>query len=280
MSTNALEFRFKVEIPKIIWQTGKDAYNELKYPFNINVTTWQKLNPDWEYRYADQNKTYEDIASYGDTELVDLSKYLDGPFLADLWRYIMLYQYGGVYADLDSINVIPLDILPYNITTKECQTIVSNNSGYSNYLNPAVYKYNHEVIPCPACLKFSSITETGIFSKRNWLENCGFAAIPRSKPLGYVLDEVKRRFLLFKELHNNDFDISHEMLKFIVDCSAFDIGIKKDENIISKTFMYDVQSHGPEEYNGLKIFKNFFTDLSCYSFNKVFFYDEVKNESF
>jgi hypothetical protein len=274
MINNALNFRFKINIPKIIWQTGKDEYSKLKYPFNINVKTWQEINPEWEYIYADQNKKYQDIIEYGDKDFIELSNYLDGPFLADLWRYIMIYQYGGVYADLDSVNVIPLEILPYNITNYNCQAIISNGSGYSNYLNLPMYKFNYEMITCPGCLKFSELTNSSVFSQKTWLENCGFAAVKNSKPLLYVLDEVKRRFALFKELHHNGFDNSHEMLKVIVDCSAFEIGITKDESIISRTFVYDVQSHGEKSYEGLKLFKDFFTDIACYNFNKIFFYKD------
>jgi hypothetical protein len=273
MHQDALQFKFRINVPKIIWQTGIDEYEDLKYPFNLNVKTWQDLNPDWEYRYASQSQKYLDIYEYADEELIELSKYLYGPFIADLWRYIMLYQHGGVYSDLDSINAVSLEILPTNVTSHECQTIVSNDSGYNNKLNSPIYFLNGEKLDCLPCLKFSELIVSGIYGQEKWLNNGGFAAIKNSKPLKNVLDEIKFRFKLFKEVHENNFDAGHEMLRFIVDCSAFEVGLKKEENLISKTFIYDVQSQG--DYNGLKVFKDFFININSYKISRILFSDNA-----
>jgi hypothetical protein len=88
-----------------------------------------------------------------------------------------------------------------------------------------------------------------------------------------VLDEIKFRFKLFKEVHENNFDAGHEMLRFIVDCSAFEVGLKKEENLISKTFIYDVQSQG--DYNGLKVFKDFFININSYKISRILFSDNA-----
>ena len=264
--------KINIDVPKIIWQTGIDEYSNLKYPFTLNVKTWQDLNPDWEYRYASQSQKYLDIYEYGDEELTELSKHLHGPFIADLWRYIMLYQYGGVYSDLDSINYISLETLRYNVTSPECQIIVSNNSGYSNRLNSPLYKLDDDIIDCPPCLKFSELISSGIYGQEMWMDNGAFASIKQSKPLKNVLNEIKFRFKTFKEIHENNFDYSHEMLRFVLDCSAFEVGVKKEENLISRTFIYDIQSYN--DYDGLKAFKDYFTDIHSYKTSKVLFSNE------
>jgi hypothetical protein len=275
MADHALGYKLSIEIPKIIWQTGKDDYEALKYPHDLNVNTWQTINPNWSYRYANQEQKRNDIYNYGDQDFIELSKYLESAFLADLWRYIMLYQHGGVYADLDSINALSLDILPYNITTSRCQTIVSNDRGYTNF-GPTVYNYANQVKPCLSCLEFTKRIKTGVYGQDQWMNNNEFAAIARSKPLEYVLDEVRRRFNIFKETHNNNIKGTHEIINHVVDCSAFEVGVTKDESLISKTFIYAVQSHGNN--NGKKLFKDYFTDVYSYTTSNVFFLDNPKED--
>jgi hypothetical protein len=276
MADHALGYNISIEIPNIIWQTGKDDYESLEYPYNLNANTWQTINPNWEYRYANEEQKRNDIYNYGDQDFIELSKYLEGAFLADLWRYIMLYQHGGVYSDLDSINALSLDILPYNITSRKCETIVSNDGGYTNF-GPAVYNYSSKVRPCLPCLEFTEIIKTGVYGQDQWMNNNGFAAIPRSKPLEYVLDEVRRRFNIFKETHGNKIQGSHEIINHVVDCSAFEVGVTKDESLISRTFIYSVQSHGNN--NGKKLFKDYFTDVYSYTTSNVFFLDNTKEET-
>lgn len=95
-------------IPKIIWQTHEVKYDDLK-DFQKNVTmTWINLNPSYKYIYADADQRKKDVENF-DKKIYE--SYIKEPKItqADMWRYIMLYQHGGVYADMDSVCTKPLD---------------------------------------------------------------------------------------------------------------------------------------------------------------------------
>jgi hypothetical protein len=113
-------------IPRIIWQTHKWEYEDLPYPFKEHSLGWQKMNPDWEYRYVsdsmalDMIKEYskewgEDLVEIYERIITDESFYPGngGPHAhrADLWRYLTIYKYGGIYTDMDTECYKPLSKL-------------------------------------------------------------------------------------------------------------------------------------------------------------------------
>lgn len=92
--------KYVQKIPKIIWQTMNT--NRLPIFMKSYTDTWIKLNPEYEYRFFDD----KDIIDFLKTDFPD---YLEGynrlkfgASKADLWRYLIIYKYGGVYADIDS----------------------------------------------------------------------------------------------------------------------------------------------------------------------------------
>lgn len=94
------------KIPKIIWQTMKT--NEVPVFMKNYADSWIDLNPEYEYRFCDD----DDIIDFLKT---DFPEYLDGynklkygASKADLWRYLVMYKYGGVYADIDCKCIRPL----------------------------------------------------------------------------------------------------------------------------------------------------------------------------
>lgn len=95
-------------IPKIIWQTHQWEWDYLPNNYRSAAMTWKNLNPGWEYRYVDAIERAEHVAAF-DRTLYLFYKNMDNTSQADLWRYIITYRNGGVYADMDSICVSPLD---------------------------------------------------------------------------------------------------------------------------------------------------------------------------
>jgi mannosyltransferase OCH1-like enzyme len=97
-------------IPKIIWQTYKDSFDQLQ-PYMVDaINTWKKLNPDFEYRYMDDTQAAEFILNEYDKEWHDIFVNLPvGVMRGDLWRYMVIYKYGGVYADLDTECINPIN---------------------------------------------------------------------------------------------------------------------------------------------------------------------------
>ena len=97
---------YQQKIPKIIWQTMKT--NEVPVFMKSYADSWIELNPEYEYRFCDD----DDIINFLKTnfpEYLESYKSLKyGASKADLWRYLIIYKYGGVYADIDCMCINPL----------------------------------------------------------------------------------------------------------------------------------------------------------------------------
>lgn len=156
-------------IPKIIWQTHEESFDNL-YAFQINIAnTWKNLNPSWEYRYVDSVQRAIDVEKF---DKILFQSYLTEPKItqADMWRYIMLYQYGGVYADMDSVCQRPLD----------------------DFINKF---YNNEDIVCTKIHKYRNNMGDECIA----VNNSNFAATKKSKVLNYIIEDVKFAYRMMLE---------------------------------------------------------------------------------
>jgi hypothetical protein len=97
-------------IPSIIHQTG----NSVAVPeaARTNVTILRTLNPHWEYKYYNDEHVIDFIRREFGFEI--LKCYLSinpryGATRADLFRYLCIYHFGGVYLDMKSCCEDPLD---------------------------------------------------------------------------------------------------------------------------------------------------------------------------
>jgi hypothetical protein len=142
-------------IPRIIWQTDENPYDELE-PFKKNIIeTWKNLNPGWDHVYVDSQEREKYVKDYNNT-LYDMYKISSGINQADIWRMIVVCNNGGFYADMDSVAVTPLD----EIITKS---------------------YKGEEIIC---------TPKGFQTGTNLLNISNFAAVKNSKIMKYILDDI------------------------------------------------------------------------------------------
>jgi len=97
-------------IPKVIYQLCPDKTN-LHPKILTNIKKLKQLNPSYEYILMDDN----DILEYMSQRSPELYRsYLKinpsfGAARADLFRYILLYDRGGIYLDLKSSASIPFD---------------------------------------------------------------------------------------------------------------------------------------------------------------------------
>lgn len=97
------------EIPKVIHQT----YYKKVLPAEIqqNIDYLKSINPDWEYRLYDN----ADIEAYIDKhypQLLTVYKKINptyGAAKADFFRYLLIYNEGGVYLDIKSSLTKPLN---------------------------------------------------------------------------------------------------------------------------------------------------------------------------
>lgn len=97
-------------IPKIIWQTHKWEYKDLPDIYKQTSLTWQKMNPDWEYRYIPNSKIRKMVADLNIKSILDF--FDDEPTAigkSDIYRELMVWAHGGIWADMDSVCVSPID---------------------------------------------------------------------------------------------------------------------------------------------------------------------------
>lgn len=96
------------KVPKIIWQTYELDYEDLRYDYRMASLTWKNLNPEWEYKYCNAKDKAVHVKEYSD-ELFYYYQNLHPINRADVWRLCVLYTYGGLYTDMDSICQMPID---------------------------------------------------------------------------------------------------------------------------------------------------------------------------
>jgi hypothetical protein len=116
--------------PKIIWQTHNYKKEWLPKHLNQICATWKNLNPGWDYRYVDHIERDEFVSQY--PEIYETYKYQPPAHQSDIWRYLVTYEFGGCYADMDSVCVKPLDSL---LNTEAEIVLVPKNNGQGNNHN-------------------------------------------------------------------------------------------------------------------------------------------------
>ena len=87
------------EIPLCIYQT----WHTLGLPFYMkrNLESLKINNPEFTYMLFDDNMCRDFIEKhYNKDVLYAFDNLIPGAFKADLWRYCVLYKYGGIYLDI------------------------------------------------------------------------------------------------------------------------------------------------------------------------------------
>jgi mannosyltransferase OCH1-like enzyme len=93
-------------IPRIIWQTMKT--NIVTKVMSDYATSWIDGNPEYEYRFFDDKDVYQFIKTAFPSYIKGYETIKYGAVKSDFWRYLIIYKYGGVYADIDCRCVVPL----------------------------------------------------------------------------------------------------------------------------------------------------------------------------
>ena len=118
-----------IYIPKNIYL----CYKSKDIPDYI-IPNWKKLNPDYNVYLYDNDDCKEFLLQSFGQEYVDCFNYIkDGPIKADFWRVCILYQYGGVYSDIDVEPLVPIDsIIDKDVSFLSCISMTKNE------LNPHI----------------------------------------------------------------------------------------------------------------------------------------------
>lgn len=104
------DFKIKDTIPKIIHKTGPENSNNLSLELKNLFEKTIKNNPDYKIKYYDDNDCYNLIKNNFEPDvLCAYETLIPTAYKADLFRYCVLYLYGGIYSDLTQSFLVPLN---------------------------------------------------------------------------------------------------------------------------------------------------------------------------
>jgi alpha 1,6-mannosyltransferase len=102
-------------IPRYIWQTYKTK--DLPSRVSSLRNGWIDKNPDWENILYDDADIERYMKENWDSRMYVFYKALPlGVMKADLWRYLVLNTHGGVYSDIDSKCLLPINYWFHDFT--------------------------------------------------------------------------------------------------------------------------------------------------------------------
>ena len=103
-------------IPLNIFQTWNTLF--LPHKMNDNVEKIKRNNPEFTYHLYDDNMCRNFIEQHFEKDvLYTFDKLKPGAYKADLWRYCILYKFGGIYMDIKFTEINDFKLI--NLTDKE-----------------------------------------------------------------------------------------------------------------------------------------------------------------
>jgi len=107
-------------IPKLIHQIYFNAQQEMPSVLQENIQKIRAMNPGWEHKVYDDREIADFIATVYGRRVLEYFLRINpsyGAARADLFRYLLMYKRGGVYLDIKSTLIRPLDevLLPDDV---------------------------------------------------------------------------------------------------------------------------------------------------------------------
>jgi len=97
-------------IPKIIWQTHSFLLEDLPFFAKGPMLSWIEQNKDYTHNYVNHFERESFIYNTFGEDWLNLYKQCQSQvFQADMWRVLCLYEYGGIYADIDTICLVNIE---------------------------------------------------------------------------------------------------------------------------------------------------------------------------
>jgi hypothetical protein len=97
-------------LPRLLWRTAEVEAPELPEPVLAAMASWTQHAPQWTQVYMSDADRWRFIADTQSTETLGAYEaLLPGAFRADLWRLLVVLQYGGLYSDIGHTLLRPLE---------------------------------------------------------------------------------------------------------------------------------------------------------------------------
>ena len=129
-------------IQKNVFQTWKTQNFPQKIEKILNKN--RKLNPDFKFHIYTDDQLFDFVKSNYDSEIFNAFEKLKHPVArADMWRYLILFKYGGVYLDIDSKFNNPIT----SFIEDDDEGLISAEKNKGNYVQWALfYKKEHPIL--------------------------------------------------------------------------------------------------------------------------------------
>jgi mannosyltransferase OCH1-like enzyme len=128
-------------IPKVIYQTWYKK--NIPEPIQNAINLMMEQNPNYSHHLYDDNDIEDFIKNNFNENIYSAYKCLTvGAAKADLWRYLVLFKYGGVYLDIDSVIYGKLNEL-----IVDDYAIISREKNYGKFVQWClIYPANHPIL--------------------------------------------------------------------------------------------------------------------------------------
>ena len=100
------------DFPKKIWQTARTDLLRLPHDVQTSIVSWYTQNPGYRYESFTQENGKSYVAEHYTHKphiAETFAAIKDGMLQADLVQYLFLLESGGIYTDLDTICLKPID---------------------------------------------------------------------------------------------------------------------------------------------------------------------------
>jgi mannosyltransferase OCH1-like enzyme len=139
---NSTISRWNKHIPNVIYQTYKTNEVSHNMYFNMLKPTID-LNPQCRYEFYSDKRIRKFIQTeYGHDILNTFNSLTVGASKGDLFRYLILYKYGGIYCDIDNVLKIPFS----KILTNEDKFLMLQNENDRMDMHVACVAPNHPIM--------------------------------------------------------------------------------------------------------------------------------------
>ena len=158
-------------IPFKIFQT----WHSINLPKGMKeaINRIKKNNPEFEYIFHDDNQCREFIANhFPDMVLYAFDNLIPGAFKADIWRYCILYIYGGIYVDIKFEPVGDYKFL--DLVDNEYYVLDRPNQfGVSLYNGLMVMKPKNEILKIALNQIIKNVTSKSYHLSSNYISGSG-----------------------------------------------------------------------------------------------------------
>lgn len=179
----------------LTWHTKK-----LPPKMEENVEYIKKTNPDCVVHLYDDDDCYNFIKKHFDKSVVDAYDcIMPGAYKADLWRYCVLYQNGGIYMD---IKLRPVNGFRLNTLLDKTHYVLDR----PHYRTRANLKDELEIVNKPDPVKYyHSISDSNVWKTYVGLYNALIVSYPKNpfmlKCIHTVVENCKNRSYGFNPLY-------------------------------------------------------------------------------